>query len=100
MTAEHLFRGIVSRPGRLNHHTLLVVLLHCRRLYQTVRTLVRVWDRHGIYRLAIGTDILVDGYRAKDGSTRANGRDIPFPDGRKLFVGSSGTGAPYDPTRR
>ncbi len=25
---------------------------------------------------------------------------IPFPDGRKLFVGSSGTGAPYDPTRR
>ena len=94
------FRGIVSRPGRLNHHTLFVVLLHSRRLYQTVRTLVRVWDRHGIYRLAIGTDILVDGYRAKDGSTRANGRDIPFPDGRKLFVGSSGTGAPYDPTRR
>ena len=50
--------------------------------------------------LAVGTEILVDGYRAKDGATRANGKDITFPDGRKLFVGSSGTGAPYDPTRR
>lgn len=50
--------------------------------------------------LEVGTEILVDGYRAKDGSTRANGRDITFPDGRKLFVGSSGTGAPYDPNRR
>ena len=50
--------------------------------------------------LAVGTEILVDGYRAKDGANRANGKDITFPDGRKLFVGSSGTGAPYDPTRR
>jgi hypothetical protein len=43
-----------------------------------------------------GTEIFVDGYQAKDGSNRANGRDITFPDGRKLFLGSSGTGAPYD----
>jgi hypothetical protein len=46
--------------------------------------------------LAKGTEILVDGYQAKDGSNRANGRDVTFPDGRKLFLGSSGTGAPYD----
>jgi hypothetical protein len=40
---------------------------------------------------------VVDGYRAKDGSFKANGRDITFPDGRKLFMGSSaGTGAPYE----
>jgi hypothetical protein len=44
--------------------------------------------------LKTGTRIVVEGYRAKDGSLRANGRDITFPDGRKLFVGSSGTGAP------
>jgi len=43
-----------------------------------------------------GTEILVDGYLSKDGSNRANGRDVTFPDGRKLFLGSSGTGAPYD----
>jgi hypothetical protein len=46
--------------------------------------------------LKTGTKIVVEGYRAKDGSMRANGRDITFPDGRKLFMGSSGTGAPGD----
>jgi len=45
-----------------------------------------------------GTKIVVDGYRAKDGSRRANGRDVTFPDGKKLFLGSSGTGAPYELT--
>ena len=43
-----------------------------------------------------GTKIVVDGYRAKDGSRRANGRDLTLPDGRKLFLGSSGTGAPNE----
>lgn len=46
-----------------------------------------------------GTDIVIDGYQAKDGSHRANGRDLTFADGRKLFLGSSGTGAPYELTR-
>jgi len=41
---------------------------------------------------------VIDGYQAKDGSRRANGRDITFPDGKKLFMGSSGTGAPYELT--
>jgi hypothetical protein len=43
-----------------------------------------------------GTEIVVDGYQAKDGSHRANGRDLTLPDGKKLFMGSSGTGAPVD----
>ena len=43
-----------------------------------------------------GTEISVDGYQAKDGSNRANGRDITFADGKKLFMGSSNTDAPYD----
>jgi len=46
--------------------------------------------------LATGTDIVVDGYQSKDGSNKMNGRDVTFPDGRKLFLGSTGTGAPYD----
>jgi len=46
--------------------------------------------------LAVGTEIFVDGYQSKDGSNRANGRDVTFGDGRKLFLGTSGTGAPYD----
>src|SRR5688500_14844702 len=36
-----------------------------------------------------GTEILVDGYQAKDGTNRANGRDLTFPDGKKIFLGSS-----------
>ena len=58
--------------------------------------------RRGITRdsIAIGTEIVVRGYQSKDGlcveSCRANGRDVTFPDGRKLFMGSSGTGAPKD----
>jgi uncharacterized protein DUF6152 len=47
--------------------------------------------------LPYGTVIIVDGYRAKDGSLKGNGRDLTFPDGRKLFMGSTGTGAPDDP---
>jgi hypothetical protein len=43
-----------------------------------------------------GTVITVDGYQSKDRSNRANGRDMTFPDGTKLFMGSSGTGAPRD----
>ena len=43
-----------------------------------------------------GTVINVDGYRAKDGSRRANGRDLTLPNGQTLFLGSSGTGAPSD----
>ena len=55
-------------------------------------------QRNGISRdsIKIGTEIVVSGYRAKDGRMRANGRDITFPDGRTLFMGSSGTGAPRD----
>jgi len=54
--------------------------------------------RRGISRdtLKIGEAIAVTGYQAKDGSLRANGRDITYPDGRKLFLGSTGTGAPYE----
>jgi uncharacterized protein DUF6152 len=44
--------------------------------------------------LKAGTAIVVDGYQAKNGTLRANGRDLRLPDGRTLFVGSSGTGAP------
>jgi Family of unknown function (DUF6152) len=59
--------------------------------------------RRGITKnsLPIGAEILVDGYRAKDGSPRANGRDVTFPDGRKIFFGSSdpGSAPPDDATK-
>ncbi|HZI81774.1 MAG TPA: DUF6152 family protein [Vicinamibacterales bacterium] len=51
----------------------------------------RGWNKNS---LLPGTEIFVEGFQAKDGALRANGRDITFPDGKKLFVGSSGIGAP------
>lgn len=55
--------------------------------------------RHGLNKdsLPAGTEIVVDGYQARDHTLlRANGRNITFSDGRKLFLGSSGPGAPPD----
>src|SRR2546428_1140943 len=55
--------------------------------------------RRGITResLKVGTVLVIDGYQARDHSLlRANGRNVTYPDGRKLFLGSSGTGAPTD----
>ena len=55
--------------------------------------------RRGLTRqsLTYGVELIVDGYQTKDHSLkRANGRDVTFTDGRKIFMGSSGTGAPKD----
>ena len=54
--------------------------------------------RRGLNRRSLtpGTYIIVDGYQSKDRSNRANGRDVTLADGRKVFMGSSGTGAPRD----
>ena len=51
----------------------------------------RGWTKN---TLPPGTKVIVQGFMAKDGSKRANARDIVFPDGTKMFIGSSGTGAP------
>jgi hypothetical protein len=60
-------------------------------------------QRRGLSRdcLPIGSELIVDGFQAKDHSlARANGRDVTFTDGRKFFLGSSGTGAPEDGSER
>jgi hypothetical protein len=53
----------------------------------------RGWNRNS---LPAGTAVIVDGFQSKDGKHRANARDIEFPDGRRLFIGSARTGAPYE----
>ena len=47
-----------------------------------------------------GTAVVVDGYQAKDGALRANGRNLTLSNGQVLFVGSSGTGAPVDDAKK
>ena len=95
-------RGTVARVEWINPHTWIHIDVKepdgkvARWMIEggTPNTLLR----RGLTRntLPAGTEIMVDGYRAKNGSNRANGRDLTFPDGRKLFMGSSGTGAPKD----
>ena len=57
--------------------------------------------RRGLTKDALlpGTEIEIDGYRTKDGTHRANGRNLTLPNGQTLFVGSSGTGAPEEPPK-
>jgi Family of unknown function (DUF6152) len=58
--------------------------------------------RRGITRetLKVGDKIVVDGYQSKDGTHRANGRDLTLPNGQKLFLGGqNNTGAPYEVQR-
>jgi hypothetical protein len=53
----------------------------------------RGWNKNS---LPIGSEIVVHGYKAKNGWSTANAKDITFANGTKLFMGSAGTGAPYE----
>ena len=98
------FKGTVSRMQWTNPH--VWIHIDVKKPDGSVETWAleagtpNVLFRRGFTKASLlpGTQIVVDGYQAKDGSKRANGRDLTFPDGRKLFLGSSGTGAPYELT--
>jgi hypothetical protein len=95
-------RGVVKKVEWINPHTW--IHMDVKKADGSVETWMieggtpNTLLRRGITKnsLVPGTEIVVDGFQALDGSTRANGRDVTFPDGRKLFMGSSGTGAPRD----
>ena len=95
-------RGTVSKVELINPHSWIHVDVKGDD-GKVVTWMVEGGSPNALFRrgvtqktLEIGSAVLVDGYQAKDGTNRANGRDITFPDGRKLFLGSSGTGAPGD----
>ena len=96
------FKGTITKMEWVNPHTWLHVAV--KNDSGTVENWAieagtpNVLFRRGFTKdtLKPGMEIVVDGYRAKDGSRRANGRDLTFSDGRKLFLGSSGIGAPYE----
>jgi hypothetical protein len=98
------FKGTVTKMEWINPHTWLHV--DVKKPDGTVENWAieagtpNVLFRRGFTKESLlpGTEVVVEGYQAKDGSHRANGRDLTFPDGRKLFLGSSGTGAPYELT--
>jgi len=98
------FKGTVVRMEWINPHVWLHI--NVKKPDGTVEPWAfeagtpNVLFRRGFTKasLVAGTEVAVDGYQAKDGSRRANGRDLTFADGRKMFLGSSGTGAPYELT--
>jgi hypothetical protein len=95
-------KGTVTRMEWINPHTWIHV--DVKKPDGTLESwMIEGGPPNALYRrgftkdsLPVGAEILVEGFRAKDGSMRGNGRDITFSDGRKLFLGSSGTGAPRD----
>jgi len=98
------FKGTIEKMEWVNPHTWLHVVVKnadgTTENWAIEAGTPNVLFRRGFTKTSLmpGTEIVVDGYQAKDGSHRANGRDLTLPDGRKLFLGSSGTGAPYELT--
>ncbi len=104
--APVILRGKVTRVEWINPHS----WVHMEAVLEdgttqawmveggTANTMLRA----GVTRdsLAPGTEIVVRGYQSRDGlcepACKANGRDVTFPDGRKIFIGSSGIGAPLE----
>ena len=95
-------KGTVVKMEWINPHTWLHLEVK-RPDGKTERWMIEGGPPNALYRrgfnknsLPVGAEILVEGFRAKDGSMKGNGRELTFSDGRRLFVGSSGTGAPRD----
>ena len=99
------FKGTVVRMEWINPHVWLHI--NVKKPDGTVEPWAfeagtpNVLFRRGFTKQSLlpGTVVKVDGYQAKDGTRRANGRDLTFADGKKMFMGSSGTGAPYELAR-
>ena len=95
-------QGTIAKMEWINPHTW--IHLDVKRPNGKVeRWMIEGGPPNALYRrgftrnsLPTGIEIVVEGFQAKDGSMRGNGRDITFPNGRKLFLGSSGTGAPVE----
>ena len=103
------FQGTVTKVEWINPHAWIHMDVEMDD-GSTQRWMIEGGNPHNLFRrgfnkdvIQIGMEIVVDGYGSKDGTRRANGRDLTLPDGRTLFMGSSGTGAPRDgrdPTER
>ena len=97
-----LLKGVVTRMDWVNPHAWIHI--EVKKPDGTVEKWMieggtpNTLIRRGLKKSDVpaGTEVVVDGYRAKDGSNRANGKNITLPDGRQLFLGSSATGSPLE----
>jgi hypothetical protein len=96
------FRGTVTKMEWVNPHAWIHIDVK-RPDGTTEEWMIEAGTPNTLFRRGVtkqslqpGMEVLVDGYQSKDGSLRANGRDLTLPNGQTLFLGSTGTGAPYD----
>ena len=96
------FRGTVTKMEWVNPHAWIHIDVK-KPDGATEEWMIEAGTPNTLYRrgltkqsLQVGMEVLVDGYQSKDGSLRANGRDLTLPNGQTLFLGSTETGAPYD----
>ena len=94
--------GVVTKTEWINPHSWITIEVASEtgspEIWEIEAGAPNSMFRRGFNRnsLPTGTEIRVTGYQARDGGQRANGRNMTFPDGTTLFMGSSGTGAPVD----
>jgi hypothetical protein len=99
-TKPVLFKGTVTKMDWLNPHVWIHMTVTqpngATEAWMVEGGAPTVLFRRGFTKTALlpGTQVVVDGYRAKDGTNKMNAREITLPDGRKLFAGASDTGAP------
>ena len=96
-----LFKGKVTKMEWINPHVWIHIAVDNKgkaEEWMVEGGAPTVLFRRGFSKtsLAAGTEIVVDGYAAKDGTNKMNGREVTFADGRKMFVGSTGTGSPEE----
>ena len=98
-TKPVLFKGTVTKMDWLNPHVWIHMTVAqpngTTEAWMVEGGAPTVLFRRGFTKTALlpGTQVVVDGYRAKDGTNKMNAREITLPDGRKLFAGSSNTPA-------
>src|SRR5258708_15308795 len=91
------FKGTVTKMEWINPHTWLHV--DVKKHDGTVENWAieagtpNVLFRRGFTKESLlpGTEVVIEGYQAKDGTHRANGRNLTLPNGKMLFLGSSWT---------
>lgn len=95
-------KGVVTRVDWINPHSWLYIDVKDAsgkvvpwkiEMGAPNQLLRRGWNKKS---LPPGVEVIVEGYRAKNGSDIANGGNVTLANGNKMFVGSSGTGAPYE----
>jgi hypothetical protein len=88
-------RGVVTKVEFMNPHSWIYITVKkdggATEEWAVEGGTANTLFRMGLNKnsLGVGTEIIVDGYRARDGAMRANGRDVTLPDGSKLFLGGS-----------